>query len=150
MKLGVLTASDASFAGERDLKSQQGRIHFLAPAEQLINKDNCVFDIFLVSYASTTIKKVCRATLQAETYALQSAQEAGDRIPAVLAKMYGHLDGEDHWHDASRMHVPHVTLSDCHSPMDNLNVEVPGRVQDKRLQMELNALRQSIFAVDGR
>ena len=28
MKLGVLTASDASIAGERDLKFQQGRIHF--------------------------------------------------------------------------------------------------------------------------
>ena len=70
MKLGVLTASDASFAGERDLKSQQGRIHFLAPAEQLIDRDNCAYDILLVSYSSTTIKRVCRATLQAETYEL--------------------------------------------------------------------------------
>ena len=150
MKLGVLTASDASFAGERDLKSQQGRIHFLAPAEQLIDKDNCVYDILLVSYSSTTIKRVCRATLQAETYALQNAQEAGDRIRAVLAEMYGHLDGGDNWHDALRMHVPHVMLSDCRSLIDNLNVEVPGRVQDKRLQIELNALRQSVFADDGR
>ena len=150
MKLGVLTASDASFAGERDLKSQQGRIHFLAPAEQLIDRDNCAYDILLVSYSSTTIKRVCRATLQAETYALQNAQEAGDRIRAVLAEMYGHLDGDDNWHDASRMHVPHVMLSDCRSLVDNLNVEVPGRVQDKRLQIELNALRQSVFADDGR
>ena len=67
MKLGVLTASDASFAGERDLKSQQGRIHFLAPAEQLIDKDNCAYDILLVSYSSTTIKRICRATLQRQT-----------------------------------------------------------------------------------
>ena len=150
MKLGILTASDASFAGERDLKSQQGRIHLLAPAEQLIDKDNCAYDILLVSYSSTTIKRVCRATLQAETYALQNAQEAGDRIRAVLAEMYGYLDGGDNWHDASRMHVPHVMLSDCRSLVDNLNVEVPGRVQDKRLQIELNALRQSVFADDGR
>ena len=30
----------------------------------------------------------------------------------------------------------------------NLNVKVPGRVQDR--QIELNALRQSVFADDGR
>ena len=29
-KLGMLTASDASFAGEFNNRSQQGRIHFLA------------------------------------------------------------------------------------------------------------------------
>ena len=92
MKLGVLTASDASFACERDLKSQQGRIHFLVPAEQLIDKDNCAYDVLLVSYRSTRMKRVCRATLQAETYALQNAQETGDRIRAVLAEMYGYLD----------------------------------------------------------
>ena len=126
IKLGVLTASDVSFAGERDLKSQQGRIHFLSPAEQLIDKDNCAYDILLVSYSSTTIKRVCRATLQAETYALQNAQEAGDRIRAVLAEMYGHLDGGDNWHDASRMHVPHVMLSDCRSLVDNINVKSQG------------------------
>ena len=34
--------------------------------------------------------------------------------------------------------------------MDNLNVKIPGRVQDKRLHIELNALRQSIFTEDGR
>ena len=31
-ELGVLTASDASFAGEPNSRSQQGRIHFLVPA----------------------------------------------------------------------------------------------------------------------
>ena len=116
----------------------------------MVDKDNCAYDILLVIYSSTTIKKVCRATLQAETCALQNAQEAGDRIRAVLAEMYGYLDGGDNWHDASRMHVPHVMLSGCLSLVDNLNVEVPGRVQDKRLQIELDALRQSVFTNDGR
>ena len=64
MKLGVLTASDASFAGETQRKSQQGRIHFLCPAEPLTDQNNCLFDVALVSYSSTTIKRVCRATLQ--------------------------------------------------------------------------------------
>ena len=149
MKLGVLTASDASFAGETQLKSQQGRIHFLCPAEQLIDPNNCRFDVNLVSYSSTTIKRVCRATLQAETYALQNVQEAGDKIRAALAEMYGYLSPGPEWYESARKHVPHIMLSDCRSLVDHLNVEVPARVQDKRLQIELNALRQAIFLDDG-
>ena len=41
-------------------------------------------------------------------------------------------------------------LSDCRSLVANLNTEVPSRVQDKRLQKELDAIRQSIFDGDGR
>ena len=41
-------------------------------------------------------------------------------------------------------------LSDCRSLVANLNTEVPSRVQDKRLQIELDAIRQSIFDGDGR
>ena len=85
MKLGVLTASDASFAGETQLKSQQGLIHFLRPAEELLDPDNCLLDVLLVSYSSMRIERVCRTTLQAKTYILQNAQETGDKIRAVLA-----------------------------------------------------------------
>ena len=88
-ELGVLTASDASFAGEPNSRSQQGRIHFLVPAQQLLNPACCEYDVMIVSFSSTTIKRVCRATLQAETYALQNAQEAGDRVRALLAELYG-------------------------------------------------------------
>ena len=79
-ELGVLTASDASRAGEPGSKSQQGGIHFLVPAHQLLDLKCRDYDEMIVSFSSTTIKKVCRATPQAETYALQNAQEAGDRV----------------------------------------------------------------------
>ena len=46
--------------------------------------------------------------------------------------------------------IPHVMLSDCRSLVANLNTEVPSRVQDKRLQIELESIRQSIFDGDGR
>ena len=113
--LGVLTASDASFAGEPNSRSQQGRIHFLVPAQQLLNPDPecCEYDVMIVSFSSTTIKRVCRATLQAETYALQNAQEAGDRVRALLAELYGYGTTGPEWHDASRRAIPHVMLSDC-------------------------------------
>ena len=43
-----------------------------------------------------------------------------------------------------------MILSDCRSLVANLKTEVPSRVQDKRLQIELDAIRQSIFDGDGR
>ena len=54
-ELGVLTASDASFAGEPNSRSQQGRIHFLVPAQQLLNPECCEYDVMIVSFSSTTI-----------------------------------------------------------------------------------------------
>ena len=59
-ELGVLTASDASFAGEPNSRSQQGRIRFLVPAQQLLNPECCEYDVMIVSFSSTTIKRVCR------------------------------------------------------------------------------------------
>ena len=104
----------------------------------------------IVLFSSTTIKRVCRATLQAETYALRNAQEAGDRVRALLGELYGYGTTGPDWHNASRRAIPHVMLSDCQSLLANLNTEVPSRVPDKRLQIELDAIRQSIFDSDGR
>ena len=122
--LGVLTASDASFAGESKDRSQQGRIHFLAPANQLTDP-------------------------QAETYALQSAQESGDRIRAALAELYGNGSKGADWDLRARMRIPHICLTDCRSLSDHLNTDTPSRVQDKRLQIELSALRQPVFTDIG-
>ena len=149
-ELGVLTASDASFAGEPNSRSQQGRIHFLVPAQQLLNPECCEYDVMIVSFSNTTTKRVCRATLQAETYALQNAQEAGDRVRALLAQLHKNETTDPEWHDSSRRAIPHVMLSEWRSLVANLDTKVPSRVQDKRLQIELDAIRQSIFAGDGR
>ena len=153
-RLGVLTASDASFAGESKDRSQQGQTHFLAPSEQLSDPTCSEYDVMVVSFSSTTIKRVCHATLQAETYAvrrcaLQNAQESGDRIRAALAELYGNGSKGTDWDLRARMKIPHICLTDCRSLAGNLNTEAPSRVQDKRLQIELSALRQSIFTEDG-
>ena len=146
--LGVLTVSDASFANEPGHKSQQGRIHFLVPAEQLAEQDRLTYDAMVISYASTTIKRVCRATLQAETYALQTAQEHGDRLRALLAKMYNKLD-PTRWLESSRENAPHLIFSDCRSLTDHLKAQIPRAVQDKRLQIELMSIRQALVDDDG-
>ena len=62
--LAVVTYSDASFANEPGYKSQQGRIHYLTTASSLTEKDH---SIHVIGFASSTLKRVCRATLQAES-----------------------------------------------------------------------------------
>ena len=54
-ELGVLTASDASFAGEPGSRSQQGRIHFLVPAHQLLDPKCCDCAVMIV-YDSVTLQ----------------------------------------------------------------------------------------------
>ena len=90
----------------------------------------------IVSFSSTTIKRVCRATLQAETYALQNAQEAGDRVRALLAELYGYGTTGPDWHDASRTNPARDALG-LREPCSQSAVKGS---QDKRLQIELDAI----------
>ena len=95
----------------------------------------------VVSFSSTTIKRVRTATLQAEN-TLQNAQEVGDRDRALLAQLCGHASDGLGWHEASRRAVLHVMHSDCRSLVSleaNLNTEVLARVQDKRLHIQPRA-----------
>ena len=132
--LGVLIASDASFAAEASSKSQQGRIHFLVPAPHLLDPQFCEYDEMVVSFSSTTIKRICRATLQAETYALQNAQGAGDRVRALLAALYGHVSHGPNCTRPAGKQSPHVMLSDRRSLVASGHRR-SSRIQDKRLQI---------------
>ena len=149
-KIGVLTVTDASFSGEAGFKSQQGRIHFLASTEDMKSLDCTTFKIYPISFSSTTIKRVCRATLQAEAYSLQAGMEAGDRIRALIAEMRGQISSLINWLEDSKKVVPHLQFSDCRSLTDHLGITVPNRVQDKRLAIELSAMHQSYFEEDRR
>ena len=96
--LGVLTITDASFAGEPGMKSQQGRMRFLCPSSQVRDPKCEQFTVLPISFASTTIKRVCRATPKAEAYSLQSGVEAGDRIRGLLRELYGCVTPGMSWH----------------------------------------------------
>ena len=75
----------------------------------------------VVSFSSTAINRICRATLQAETYA-QNAQEG---VRALVAELYGHSVDGPGWHEASRRAIPHMMVSDCRSLVGSLNTNVP-------------------------
>ena len=137
-------------ANERGFKSQQGRIHYLstATASRLTEKDHNI--IHVIGLASSTLKRVCRATLQAESYALQSAVEHGDRLRCVLCEMTGKLVSMTDWHEQCQMKMmKHIWVSDCMSLVEHLSAEVPKKIQDKRLGIELVSLRQSLWTGNG-
>ena len=126
-------------------------MHFLCPSSQVRDPKCEQFTVFPISFASTSIKLVCRATLQAEAYSLQSGVEAGDRIRGLLGELYGCVTPGVSWHDQSRRKVLHLLLTDCRSFHNHLNsdVAVAATVNDKKLQIELNAMRQSLFEDNG-
>ena len=145
---GVLTVSDASFSNEPGYKSQQGRSHFLTSAKDL--KDEAVTAYRALPIASTTMKRVCRSTLQAEAYALQSGIESGDRIRALIAETNGAFDDLRNWEKPARRAVPQLLLSDCRSLVEHLNSEIPAKISDKRLGIEMAAIRQQLWTDDVR
>ena len=64
----------------------------MAPAD-VVNLD--VATIHPIAWSSTTIRRVCRAILQAETMALTKGVEAGVRLRAAVVDMSGKFNFKD-------------------------------------------------------
>ena len=68
--LAILTIPNASFAGEEGHRSQQGSLRFFIDHNEAKN-DHCncpAYKALILAFSSTTSRRVCRSTLQAETY----------------------------------------------------------------------------------
>ena len=63
----------------------------MANVEQMEDENVYIYHVLPLGFSSTTIKRVCRSTLQAETYSLQSGIESGDKIRALIAETKGCL-----------------------------------------------------------
>ena len=93
----IVSMSDASFGnetvntprGQEPHHSQQGRITMLVSPE-VWKEDKA--GMHIIGWNSTTIKRVCRSTLQAETFATLGAVEEGMRVRALIAESEGKLD----------------------------------------------------------
>ena len=147
-EVGVITVTDASFSNEKNYKSQQGRIHFLGDLKQIKDEKTTTYKVMPLSFGSTTIKRVCRSTLQAETYALQNGLETGDKLRGVIAEIKGKIRSLKTWEEDSRGCIPHLAMTDCRSLSDHLNQEVLAKVSDKRLGIELQGIHENLW-VDG-
>ena len=125
-ELAVVTFCDASFAGESGHKSQRGRFHYLTSAKAAVDADAVHHDMHLISYSSSTMKRVCRATLQCEAYSLQHATEHGDRVRAAVLEVQGKLPMSPHWEEIAMRSMFHLQFTDCRSLSDHLTASVPG------------------------
>ena len=73
----------------------------------------------LIGYSSNLIKRVCRATVQAEAYTLQAGVEEGDRIRAAIVDTMNKLDRK-RWEATSAASIPQIWFTDCKSVHDTL------------------------------
>ena len=83
--------------------------------------------------------------MQAEAYALQGSIESGDKLRALLCELSGRLKSFKEWYEQSQRAMLHLYFTDCRALSDHLSCEVARKVQDKRLGIELSALRQTLW-----
>ena len=145
----VCTVTDASFCNENEYvkgvfepgRSQQGYIVCLAQHNAVEAEEMIVHPI---SWSSTVIKRVCRSTMMAETFAMIKGTEAGAKIRAAVVDMKGKLSMAD-WEGSSADVMGHVWMTDCDSLYEHLISTKHNSVDNKRLNVDLMALRQLVW-----
>jgi hypothetical protein len=100
-------------------------------------------NVYVIDYSSTMIDRVCRATMQAETYALTAGVEEAIRIRAALADAHGKLNITK-WEQSGAEFMQNVWLVDANSLAEHLQNDTFKRCSDKRLSVEIAALRQML------
>ena len=145
----VCTVTDASFCNEAVLvgeekegnRSQQGYLLALAPADMMNRSEATIHPI---SWSSTVIKRICRSTLMAETFAMIKGTEAGCRLRAAIVDMKGKLDMRN-WEESAASNMGHIWMTDCDSLYEHLMSAKFNSIENKRLGIDLMALRQQVW-----
>ena len=162
----VVCTTDASHAGEEDLvlsevsgdvqveclerepfRSQKGMVVMLSESRQKgegAGKTN----VYPMEWKSQVEKRVCRSTLQAETYALSTGTEATDWFRAVMAETRDQQFSIHRW-EQEITNVPCWWLVDAKSVQEHLSKDC-GMPMDKRLAIELASLRQLLRRSGGK
>ena len=115
--------------------SQGGILIALGNASVLTEEQTHMHPLF---HQRTTLKRVVRATYQAETYQMQLGVEHADILRAGIADMYGKLD-RDNWAASASKFCQNIWITDCKSTSTSLLRPVLGRIADKRLAIEVAA-----------
>ena len=100
--------------------------------------------VHLIGHSSTITGRVCRSTLQAETYALSDGVEESMRPRAALAGAHGVFLRKDWEYHAARF-MRDVWTIDCNSLNDHLRNPMFTKCGDKSLSIDLAALRQMVW-----
>ena len=124
-----------------NFKSQQAFITALAPGDAL-NAEKML--IHPLSWSSTRIRGVCRSTLMAEAYARSNAVQHGLRTRAAIVDMRGHLCILE-WEETAFASMGHVWFTVCEGLFAHLVSPNSKQVDNKRLAIDLSALKQLIW-----
>ena len=84
----------------------------------------------------------------AETFAMIKGTEAGCRIRAAIVDMKGELDFRN-WEESASSAMGHVWMTDCDSLYEHLISQRLNAIENKRLAIDLMALRQQIWERNG-
>ena len=126
-------------------RSQGGRLLTLM-SHDIADRESCYFH--LIGFNSSIIRRVCRATVQAEAYTLQAGVEEGDRIRATIADLRGHLDPK-HWEASGAASMRQIWFTDCKSVQTCLTCPTMNKMTDKRLSIEIASMRQDLWRMPG-
>ena len=84
----------------------------------------------------------------AEAFAVRNATEQGARVRAAIVDARGLMDRRD-WEEPAAQHMSHVWLTDCDSLYEHLISSKMTQVANKRLAIDLKALRQQVWERSG-
>eukprot|EP00435_Cladocopium_sp_Y103_P066563 s466_g28.t2 len=102
--------------------------------------------MLLVDWHSTTVKRVCRSTLQAETMSLLSGMEEGEHLRMVLhGLLRDHHRYDKTWQIEAMDMIPMHLFTDCRSLEEYVNQAGLHTTSDKRLAIDLTGIRQQVW-----
>ena len=155
IEICVASVSDASHGSEDEylpledvrepFRSQGAKLNFLAGEEMLTTE---AAGLHVISFGSNIVRRVCNSTIKAETYQLQLVVENGDLVRASIADAHGLLDRTD-WEASAASFCLQVWFTDCMSCHQTLQKPIQSKGMDKRLGIELAALRQCLWRSAG-
>jgi len=147
----VVTITDASFAQETVIESDgkekphrtQKAYMIMLVDPDILSKETAGSHIW--TWRSLTDKRVCRATLQGEAHGMLSGTEMGDRLRAIIADCRGALPDIREWQQVSSSIMRHLWLSDCESLVSHLKNPKTQRMENVRLSIDIQGLKQMLW-----
>ena len=97
------------------------------------------------AWRSLTDKRVCRATLQGEAHGMLSGTEMGDRLRAIICDCRGQIPDMREWQKSCAENMRHLWLADCESLVAHLKNPKSERMENVRLSIDIQGLKQLLW-----
>ena len=139
----IVAVHDASFSNEAGLKSQQGYMLFATQRSSLASGGAMHF----LDWSSSTIKRVVRSTLAAESAAASKCFDRATYLRVIISEcMKGPKAAQSwRWQDLAK-EVPMIFVSDCRSMVENIRKTGASLIAEQRVAEGLEVSRREAAA----